>query len=116
MTVIVQLGKVARGRVGGHKVGMNKLEADYAQMLEFRKRAGEILWYEFEAIKLRLADNTFYSPDFLVLLASGELEIHETKGFWEEDARVKIKVAAEKFPFRFIAMTRVKGQWYEEEF
>lgn len=116
MTIAFQRNPVARGRVAGRKAGMNKIEADYAMQLEFRKRVGEILQYDFEAIKLRLADNTFYEPDFLVLLANGELEIHEVKGHWEDDARVKIKVAAEKFPFRFIAMTRVKGQWKEEEF
>lgn len=116
MTIAFQRNPIARGRVGGHKTGMNKLEADYAMQLEMRKRVGQILWYEYEAVKLRLADNTFYTPDFMVMLANGELEIHETKSHWEDDARVKIKVAADKFPFRFIAMTRVKGQWKEEEF
>jgi hypothetical protein len=30
--------------------------------LEQLKYAGKILWFGFEAIKLRLADNTFYTP------------------------------------------------------
>ena len=38
------------------------------------------------------------------------------KGFWEDDARVKIKVAAEVFPFRFVAITRSKDGWKEEDF
>jgi hypothetical protein len=85
---------------------MNKLEADYAAELELLRRAGDVAWYAYEAIRLRLADNTFYVPDFLVMLSSGELQVHEVKGHWEDDARVKIKVAAEKFPFRFLAITR----------
>ena len=40
----------------------------YAQTLELRKAAGEVAWYKFEGLKFRLADNTFYTPDFAVLL------------------------------------------------
>lgn len=107
--------------LGRLKTGqMNKTEAAYAQHLEARKAAGEILWYRFEGVKLRLADNTFYSPDFSVLLADGTLECHEVKGFWQDDARVKIKVAADQYPMRFIAVkVRAKkngGGWDVEEF
>ena len=83
--------------LGRLKTGqMNKTESEYCQLLELRKRAGEIDWYRFEGIKLRLADNTFYTPDFAVMLSTGEMEMHEVKGFWTDDARVKIKVAAEQ--------------------
>jgi hypothetical protein len=99
---------------------MNKTEAAYDTHLFQRFFAKEILWHKFEAVKLRLADNTFYSPDFAVMLADGTLEMHEVKGFWQDDARVKIKVAASIYPFRFIAVTaRAKkhgGGWEVEEF
>lgn len=89
--------------LGRMKAGTkNKLEAAYEKYLEERKQAGEILWYKFEGIKLRLADNCFYNPDFAVMLKSGEIEIHECKGFMRDDAAVKIKVAAEEYPFRFV--------------
>lgn len=88
--------------------------------LELRKRAGEIAWYRFEGIKLRLADNTFYTPDFAVMLATGEMELHEVKGFWTDDARVKTKVAADQYPFRIIVVTvkpkKAGGGWNIEEF
>src|SRR5258705_9214761 len=71
---------------------MNKTERSYAGRLDQLKYAGKILWYGFEAIKLRLADNTFYTPDFAVMAADGVIELHEVKGFWTDDARVKIKV------------------------
>jgi hypothetical protein len=99
---------------------MNKLEADYAAHLKLVQHAGEIEWFAFEAIKLRLADATFYTPDFFVMGANGLLECHEVKGHWEDDARVKIKVAAALFPFSFRAVTRVAkkdgGGWSYEFF
>jgi hypothetical protein len=95
---------------------MNKTEAAYAQILELRKRAGEIQWYAFDAINLRLAEKTHYRGDFFVMLASGELQVHEVKGHWADDARVKIKVAAALFPFKFIAVRKTKAGWEFEEF
>ena len=99
---------------------MNKLEESYAEYLRGQQQAGEIDWFAFEAIKLKLADNTFYAPDFLVLKMNGDLEVHEVKGFWEDDARVKIKVAASLFPFHFRAITRLPkrdgGGWGVELF
>ena len=56
---------------------MNKTEAEYARMLDASMQAGQILFWRFEAVKVRLADATFYTPDFLVLNAAGELELHE---------------------------------------
>ena len=96
--------------LGRLKVGaMNKTEAGYGQHLELLKKAGEVLWYRFEGVKLRLADNTFYTPDFAVMASTGQIELHEVKGYWEDDARVKIKVAAEMYPFRFLAV-KVKAK------
>lgn len=107
--------------LGRLKAGaMNKTEAAYGADLELRKRAGEVAWYRFEGIKLRLADNTFYTPDYAVMLTGGELECHEVKGFWQDDARAKIKVAAEMYPLRFVAVTakakKDGGGWKVEEF
>lgn len=113
-----QFNNAALGRL---KTGvMNKTEAAYAENLQRRMLAGEVLWFKFEGIKLRLADATFYSPDFAVMVDSGQMEMHEVKGFWQDDARVKIKVAASLFPFRFIVVQplarKVGGGWKAEEF
>lgn len=107
--------------LGRLKAGaMNQTEAAYGLHLEMRKRAGEIAWYKFEGIKLRLADNTFYTPDFAVMLVDGALELHEVKGHWLDDARAKIKIAADMYPMRFIAVTaeakKRGGGWKIEEF
>src|SRR4029077_19801939 len=68
---------------------MNRTERRYSQHLEILRAAGEVRWWAFEAIKLRLARRTWYTPDFLVELPDGELTVHEVKGHWEDDARVK---------------------------
>ena len=78
------------------------------------------LWHRFKGLKLRLADNTLYTPDFAVLEAYGVMACPEMKGHWQDDARVKIKIAAVMYPFRFIAVTakpkRDGGGWAVEEF
>ena len=99
---------------------MNKTEARYAQHLEALKADGRVLWYRFEGMKLRLADNTFYTPDFVVLPHTGVLEMHEVKGHWQDDARAKIKIAADQYPMRFLAVQERKvkdgGGWSVEDF
>lgn len=107
--------------LGRLKTGQrNKTEQAYEDHLEQLRMVGDVLWYRFEGIKLRLADNTFYTPDFAVLAGDGYMEFHEVKGFWTDDARVKIKIAAEQYPFRFIAFKAVAksrgGGWAREEF
>jgi hypothetical protein len=95
---------------------MNRTEAAYAAMLELQKRAGFIKDYLFEAVKLRLADNTFYTPDFFVVFPD-RFECHEVKGFWRDDARVKIKVAAVTYPWmRFKAVQWKSKEWKTEDF
>jgi len=105
------LGRLAPGR-------MNKTEQAYADLLA---QSPGVLRHDFEPLKFRLADNTFYTPDFMVQTVTGHLEIHEVKGYWTDDARVKIKVAAEKYPmFTWVAVKRgpkAKGRpWLYEYF
>lgn len=106
----------AKGRVKRQVGEMNKTELAYSSYLENLKQAGIIDWYCFEGIKLRLAKNTSYTPDFFIMMHDGTLECREVKGYWEDDARVKIKVAAELFPFKFIAVKKNKNDWTEEVF
>lgn len=98
----------------------NDTETKYGDHLHARMIAGEVVWYRFEGVKFRLADNTFYTPDYAVMLADGQLEAHEVKGHWVDDARVKIKVAASMYPIRFLAVKPKRkkdgGGWEIEEF
>lgn len=101
--------------VSREQTAMNKTEELYSEELETLQAAGEIAWWAFQPIALILAKKTRYTPDFCVILPDGVIEFHEVKGFWRDDARVKIKVAADKFAmFRFIAVQRVKKAWKYE--
>lgn len=102
----------APGRVTKAADGMNKLERAYSVELENQRLAGLISSWKFEAMKLRLANRTTYSPDFFVVLPDGSMEQHETKGFMRDDAHVKLKVAASQFPmFTFRLVKRKAGAW-----
>ena len=109
-------GRALRTRPGE----MNKLEAKRAAELEAMRASGEIVgwWYEF--VTLKLAADTRYTPDFMVVFADGRIVIEEVKGRWEDDARVKIKVAASMAPWEFVGLTPRKkadgGGWDRERF
>lgn len=110
--------RFAQGRL---KSGvMNASEQAYADHLAQQQHDGLILWWKFEGVKLRLTDGAFYTCDFFVMMADGELQAHEVKGQWVEDAKLKIKIAAELYPFRFVALRTVPksrgGGWQVEDF
>jgi hypothetical protein len=106
----------ATGRIRQPK-GMNRTETRYSDYLELLKRAGEIAWYRFEGVTLKLADDTRYTPDFFVMTATGAFQAHEVKGFWRDDAKVKLKIAADLYPLEFVAVFAEKGgTWRYERF
>ena len=101
----------------------NKTEDAYELELKAQQERGEILWYRFEGLTFKLAHDTRYTPDFVVLKANGELECREVKGakiVFQSDAKVKIKVASELFPIRFVAIfpiaKKLGGGWETQEF
>lgn len=111
---VMAVGRTARGV-------MNKTEARYAsEVLDVRKALGEVADYWYESIKLRLADGSWFTVDFFVMLADGRLQAHEVKGHWRTAERVRIKVAAERYPFLFFSAQRRKkkdgGGWRIESF
>ena len=96
---------------------MNKTEAWYAtHVLTPLVAEKSINSWAYEAFKIRLADKTWYTPDFMVITASGLIEFHEIKGSWsaphQDDARVKLKVAAEDHPWAlFVAYEHKTRSW-----
>ena len=109
--------------LGRLKTGeLNKTEQSYAQMLEAQKASGEVLWYAFEGVKLKLANNTHLTIDFAVMNKDGVLEMIDVKGskaIFMDDSKAKIKIAASMFPFIFkVAYPKAKrdgGGWLIEE-
>lgn len=71
----------------------SQLEAEYAGVLEFRKRAGEIVDFGYERIRLRLPGDVWYTPDFDAVDSDGVVLLFEVKGWQLETARVKLRAA-----------------------
>lgn len=96
--------------------GPNKLEQAYAWHLEVLKRAGEIVDFKYESVKLKIGVKTcWYCPDFWVLANDGVSEYHETKGWMRDDAAIKLKSAALQYPhFRFF-LVRKDGKRFSVE-
>ena len=104
----------------------NKLQIGYAQHLEMRKRAGEIKSYKLNSHRFRvgvqdpqgeLREGTWFKPDFQVVMADGSIQIHETKGFFREAAKVRLKACAELYPeYKWIAVFQDGGGYRIEEF
>lgn len=115
-------------RVPGER---NKTESAYESYLTTLHHAGMIDGFKFEGIKIKLADNTFWTPDFIVFANDGVVELHDTKATtskkrtdgtkekapWiEEDAKIKLKLAAELFPFRVFAVFKTPDGWQKQQF
>ena len=104
------LGRMQAGRE-------NKTESEYGAYLENLKAAGEVLWYKFEPVNIRLAKRTYYRVDYMVLRSDRTIDMVDVKGFWTDDAKAKIKIAAETLPiFRFVAAYKKGGGWEHEYF
>lgn len=99
---------------------MNGLEKRFlVEIVEPMVLEGTVKYWHFEGIKLRLADKTWWTPDFWLILSDGKVVAAEVKGHWEDDARVKVKIAAEAFPWLHIQAwmrDQKTKQWKREDF
>jgi hypothetical protein len=88
--------------------GMNKMERKFYDCAKARFGDSAL---PHDSITLRLAGRTRYTPDFPII-ENGKLVFWEIKGWMRDDAAVKIKVAADKYPmFTFILATRRFHHW-----
>lgn len=108
--------------VGARKIPgkMNKTEGWYFEQLKAGVLAGRFISIRYEPVSFRLAPNTTYTPDFMVVFADGHIEFHETKGTWkgrgQDNARTKLKVTAEMYPeFTFKAIVIKRYQIHSIE-
>jgi hypothetical protein len=112
LDALYALGRIAKGK-------MNGTETAYAQRLDALKHDGTIIDWKFHVLRVRLADNTYYEPDFIVMTADRELQIHECKGsFTTDKGQIKVKLCAEVLPwFRVFKCSKQKdGSWIIQEF
>ena len=92
---------------------MNKTEKQRGIELEAMKRAGQIAEWWFERFTFKLADDTRYTPDFVIQENDGTLRCEEIKGFWRDDAKVKTKVFCDQFPLALRSMKKAVGGGWE---
>ncbi len=65
---------------------------------------------------LRLANGLRYTPDFMLIMPDGSIVFVEVKGYWRDDARAKVKMVADQFPWwTFVATRRRKGGGWDGE-
>jgi len=96
----------------------NKIEAEYANVLEGQRLTGAVIWWAYEALTLKLGPDCRYTPDFFVMLYDGLLECHEVKArsragkvLAKDDAMAKLRVAAGMFPLTFVLASRGADGW-----
>lgn len=108
----------------------NAAEAAFGLILEARKRAGEFISVEFEAVKLKVGDGSFYCPDYVCEPGFREHEVAQqaVKGtldlrlvFFEvkgggpiqDDSIAKFKAARERYSnwARFEMWRKISGEW-----
>lgn len=97
---------------------MNRTEARFARLLDAMHAAGTIRAWAFEAEKFRLADRTWWTPDFRVTLPDGRNAFVEVKARtrggsvrWTDDGAVKAKTAPELHPCAFFLASYGDGGW-----
>jgi hypothetical protein len=94
--------------------GMTKLERSFRDTLQDAFMKALVREWRREPITLRLAGRTRYTPDFLVVMPDSDLVFVEIKGFMRDDAAVKLKVAAEMYPyFGWLLVTRAGRHGWE---
>lgn len=91
---------------------LNKTETAYHAYL---KCLGDV-WIGVQCITLKLANDCRLTCDFFALDKEGNLRAIDTKGgFWREDAKIKINVAARMYPWiTFIVAHKEKNGWRHE--
>lgn len=108
---------------------MNKTEQEFASRLESLRQAGEIKWWGWEVIQVKITEDRHrYTPDFMVVENDDTITMYDTKGQGQSYKRrggshgiVKMKDAAARYPmFRWILVKkRTKkqgGGWEERQF
>ena len=110
-----QLASTERARATLTVPAMNKGETAYSRHLDIQRALGQIVRWDFEPEKFRLADNTYLNVDFRVILPDGTVEFHDVKGrkgdrfYATEDGWLKLKVAAATHPYIFRVVWPAKG-------
>ena len=94
-------GKAKRCEYGGHWYD-SLFEAGYAKDLDLLKKAGEVVdWVPHVMIPLIVNGETItkYTIDFVVEMKDGTIEYVETKGYFDDYARLRWKLFQAIVPY-----------------
>lgn len=90
---------------------LNRWESQWLAVLQGRSFA----WVGIQNVTFKIGHDCRYTPDFVCYANIGGMVAYEVKGFFRDDAKVKIKVAARMFPWiTFILVMKENGYWKEE--
>lgn len=103
--------KIAKAVPAKSSTDMDKLNKTEREFFNYLKRVRPIVFVQ--EITLKLADDCRYTPDFVTISEIGEIEFWEVKGFFRDDAKVKIKIAARYYRFlgTFTLAFKSKSGW-----
>jgi len=92
-----------KATVGGKNCNFRSwLELLYGCYLEFLKRAGCILDWDFEPLKFYFEGEKTapvqYTPDFRIRKLNGEIVFHETKGYHDGETNSKLRRLKKHYP------------------
>lgn len=94
----------------------SRWEANYARHLEALREAGHVIAWEHEPRAFAFAGlesgPVSYLPDFRVVLASGQTEWHEVKGWMDDRSRQAIALMAQQYPAERLVV--IDGKQYRQ--
>lgn len=77
-------------------------EANWARYLNFQKKHGAIVDWEYEPETFEFEDikrgSRYYTPDFKVYNPDGSVEFHEIKGYMDRTSQTKLKRMNKYYP------------------
>jgi hypothetical protein len=112
-TVPQQPAKATKYGLGRSK-SMNKTERAFLDILEARRRKGDFQTVDREALKFKIGERCYFSPDFIAVAMDGTVTAFEVKGGFivDEGGIIKFKAAREKYPWcRFELWQFKSGTW-----
>lgn len=109
--------RIERYRLGPFR---SKTETYYAARLEAQKHIGQIIGWDYESDRLKLADSirggkdktrdSWFRTDFTVYHAGGFVSWDEVKGGWMTEAgRLRFRWLCERYPVRWLRLWRYEG-------
>lgn len=84
----------------------SQLEHRFYRQLLLRQKTGEVLFFLMQ-VPFKLPGNKTYRLDFMIFLASGDVECVETKGFPTAVSNLKLAMVEDLYPIKINIVRKV---------